>query len=71
MAIKKSILKGVIWEVIGVASMYTWTGDWRFSLAWVTYRVVTFPFYERAFKYVRRHWFIKKADQRTNNPGSP
>lgn len=54
MAVRKSILKGVIWEIIGVVSLMVWTGDWMFSIGWVLYRMATFPVYERLFKWIRR-----------------
>lgn len=60
MAVRKSVIKGVIWEIIGVISLIIWTGDWAFSAGWIIYRIVTFPAYERLFKWIRRRKYNRE-----------
>lgn len=50
---KKSITKGVIWELIGVVSLLIWTGNLTFSIAWISYRILTFPPFEKIFNVIR------------------
>lgn len=51
---RRSFLKGILWEALGVLSLCVYTGDIGFSLAWVGYRVITFPAYELVFKIITR-----------------
>jgi hypothetical protein len=51
---RRSFAKGIAWEALGVLSLCVYTGDVGFSLAWVGYRVTTFPIYELVFKIITR-----------------
>jgi len=59
----KSVLKGVLWELIGLASLWAYTGDPTLSVGWAVYRAITFVIYERMFKRARRSkwWFTFTA----------
>ncbi len=61
MRVTRSVVKGVVWEVIGVLSFVLYTGDWALSLMWAAYRTVSFPVYEYCFKFVARWWSERQA----------
>jgi len=63
-----TLLKGFIWELIGIAGLFIWlliTTDspvnaiGKIAIGYPLIRALTWYFYERAFKHFKRKWYNK------------
>ena len=61
---KRALIKGIVWESIGVLSLGVCTGNWTFSVIYVLYRTLTFPIFDAVWKrFTRKQQDITQYEQ--------
>jgi len=50
---KRSFVKGLTWELLGIAILYLLTGEWKIVGSYFALRVVLYFVYERVWKKIK------------------